>query len=87
MKLSEPERDVLGNVAEHFYTNLGFEVLNEKPWSSLTDEERKPFVEGQKWLYGYYRLAFQKGFNRGVQTSVERIKEIIKPKFPIAEGG
>jgi len=86
MRLTEEERRVMTTVAEKFYNDVGFPALTGKTWDELELEEREMFIQGQKWLYAYYKLAFKKGYEKGIENSNKKIEELIN-EFPFTGGG
>lgn len=83
MKLTEDERRVMTTVAEKFYNDVGFPALTGKTWDALELKEREMFIQGQKWLYVYYKLAFSSGYEKGIDDSKEKIGELIDT-FPLS---
>lgn len=72
MILSDKERETFTKVAKIFY-----ETCFGKGFMSLVKEEREPFIQGQAWLYKFYRLAYQKG----QQDALENIQLTVKNKM------
>ena len=87
MNLTKAERQIMTEVAQKFYADLSFQTITNKSWEELDEEERETFIQGQKWLYGYYSLAFRKGYEKGVDASKTKLNELISNHCVFIEGG